>query len=321
MAGIDPFEADWGKLNSPIEATVLVVDDNPVDRRLAGAIVEKRLAWRAVYAGDGAEALSLLEREPPSVVLTDLLMPEIGGLELVEAVRERQPLVPVVLMTAYGSEEIAIKALRKGAASYVPKKNLPTDLTETLRRVLAAANRDRREQRLLQCLTDIELRFTLETEPSLIPVLVAHLQNQLGYLELCDEAETTRVGIALEEALLNGLYHGNLECSRAICGGAGNDWRQIAWSRCGQAPFRDRRLWVSARLGRTEAVYTIRDEGPGFDPSTLPDPADPASLSMSGRGLVLVRTFMDEVRFNAEGNEITLIKRRRPGKEDEPCAS
>ena len=66
------------------------------------------------------------------------------------------------------------------------------------------------------------------------------------------------------------------------------------------------------RLERmAEAVLTVRDEGAGFDPGTLPDPTDPANLGRScGRGLFLIRSFMDEVRHNAAGNEITLVKRR-----------
>lgn len=56
----------------------------------------------------------------------------------------------------------------------------------------------------------------------------------------------------------------------------------------------------------------IRDEGPGFDSTSLPDPTDPVNLEkVSGRGLLLIRTFMDEVRHNPKGNEIVLVKRRR----------
>src|SRR5207247_8759528 len=77
-----------------------------------------------------------------------------------------------------------------------------------------------------------------------------------------------------------------------------------------QEPYQDRRVHVSARESRAEAVYVIRDEGPGFDPTGLPDPTDPSNLEkVSGRGLLLIRTFMDEVHHNKEGNEITMIKR------------
>jgi anti-sigma regulatory factor (Ser/Thr protein kinase) len=55
----------------------------------------------------------------------------------------------------------------------------------------------------------------------------------------------------------------------------------------------------------------VKDDGPGFDVGALPDPRDPEyMLRASGRGVLLMRTFMDEVVFNAAGNEVTLIKRR-----------
>jgi anti-sigma regulatory factor (Ser/Thr protein kinase) len=64
-------------------------------------------------------------------------------------------------------------------------------------------------------------------------------------------------------------------------------------------------------MSREQATITIRDEGPGFDPSSLPDPTDPENIGkISGRGLLLIRTFMDDVRFNETGNEITLVKKK-----------
>lgn len=58
---------------------------------------------------------------------------------------------------------------------------------------------------------------------------------------------------------------------------------------------------------------TVEDEGPGFDPTKLPDPTDPANLDrVSGRGLLLIQTFMDEVKFNDRGNRISLYKILRP---------
>ncbi len=69
-------------------------------------------------------------------------------------------------------------------------------------------------------------------------------------------------------------------------------------------------MFVAAEESRTGVTYAIRDEGPGFDPSTLPDPTDPANLErVSGRGLLLIHAFMDEVRHNPTGNEITMVKR------------
>src|SRR4051812_8454158 len=84
--------------------TVLVVDDSAIDRHLAGAIVQKQEGWKASFAGNGVEALASLKSQQPDLVLTDMLMPEMDGLELVQAIRSQYPLLPVILMTAHGSE-------------------------------------------------------------------------------------------------------------------------------------------------------------------------------------------------------------------------
>src|SRR6516162_9280916 len=90
--------------DQPNRQTVLVVDDAPVDRLVTGAIIDQVPGWRAAYAESGEDALAKIALERPSIVLTDLNMPKMDGLELVAEVRRRYPSVPVVLMTAYGNE-------------------------------------------------------------------------------------------------------------------------------------------------------------------------------------------------------------------------
>jgi CheY-like chemotaxis protein len=298
------------------------VDDAAVDRHKAKRLVEKVEGWRAVTACNGAEALEAIERNSPTVVLTDMLMPEMDGLELVEAIRERYPLIPVILMTAFGSEDIAIRALNKGAASYVPKKSLAGELAETLDQVQIAAKAGRQHQQLLDSLSELEAQFVLESDPALVPGLVGYLQDQFTRMKLCDQTSRIRIGIALEEALLNGIYHGNLEVSSELRENGDGAFHEAARERRLQSPYAERRLRVRSKLSRTQAEWVISDEGPGFDPSQLPDPTDPANLGrVCGRGLLLIRTFLNEVRFNPKGNEVTLIKRREPAHEASSCKS
>ena len=73
----------------------------------------------------------------------------------------------------------------------------------------------------------------------------------------------------------------------------------------------NRRVTVTSRVTPDQVRYTIADQGPGFDPSVLPDPLDPENLLRThGRGLMLIRSFMDEVTHNETGNQITMIKWR-----------
>jgi CheY-like chemotaxis protein/anti-sigma regulatory factor (Ser/Thr protein kinase) len=297
------------------QTTVLVVDDAPVDRLVTGAIIDQMPGWRALYAESGEVALAAIALIRPGIVLTDLNMPEMDGLALVAEIRRSYPAVPVVLMTAYGNEEIALQALREGAASYVPKKCFERDLASTLERVAAASRAERRHQRLLERLARAELHFALDNDRFLVAALVTHLRNYLVQLGMCDETVMTRICIALEEALLNAIFHGNLEMSSDLRQDGEEAYYRLAEERRSKAPFRDRQVYCSARLSRAEVSVTIRDEGPGFDPSTLPDPTDPANLGrIGGRGLLLIRTFMDSVTHNQSGNEITLIKRGKQPK-------
>ena len=294
------------------ELSVLVVDDGAIDRRMTGAIIEAQLGWRVTYAEDGAAGLAAMGREVPSVVLTDLRMPGMDGLELVAAVHRQHPSVPVVIMTAFGNETIAMQALRDGAASYVPKKAQDRDLVPTLERVVAAARLERHQQQLLERLSHTESTFILDNNRQVIPALVKHVQEYLVRMQLCDQTERIRIGVALEEALLNAILHGNLEASSELRQQDEQCYYRLADERSRQPPYRERKVSFTFRLVRTEAVFSVQDEGPGFDWATLPDPADPANLDRAGgRGLLLIRTFMDEVHFNETGNRVTMVKRRK----------
>jgi CheY-like chemotaxis protein/anti-sigma regulatory factor (Ser/Thr protein kinase) len=291
--------------------TVLIVDDSPADQLLAGKVMQETVGWKVVYASSGIEALAVLEREHPAVVLTDLLMPGMNGLELVETIHRQHPLLPVVLMTAHGSEDMALQALRSGAASYVPKRSLSSELADTIEQVLSAAQSHRQQQRMLECLIQLDSHFVLDNDRDLIPPLVAYFQDQMTRFHLCDASTRVRVGVALEEAVLNAIYHGNLEVSSELRQQNEDEYHHLADERRRQSPYRERRIFLDATVSRTRGTFVVRDEGPGFNPSTLPDPTDPANLERtSGRGLLLIQTFMDEVTYNPSGNELRMVKHR-----------
>jgi two-component system response regulator HydG len=100
--------------------TVLVVDDEPGIVDSLQKVFEKE-SLRVITARGGAEALDLLRREPVSVVLTDLLMPGMSGLDLLKASRSVSPETETILMTAYGTVENAVEAMRQGAYDFVTK--------------------------------------------------------------------------------------------------------------------------------------------------------------------------------------------------------
>ena len=297
-------------------ATVLVVDDSAVDRRFVGGLLSREGRFQVEFAEDGGQALGRMRQAAPDVIVTDLQMPNRNGLELVAAVRMHHPEVPIILMTGHGSEDLAVEALHRGAANYVPKPQLGERLMDAVEEALSMARADRTYDRLIGCLQKCEFDFEFDNDPGLIDPLVDLIQQMVAGMKLTDATGRYRVGAAVKEALLNAIYRGNLEISFqqmqdtrvSLLEGKGDD---LVQKRRGQAPYQDRKVHVAVFINPNEARFVVKDGGQGFDPAKIPAAGRPGSLDPeTGRGLVLMRAFMDEVTFNAAGNEVTLVKRR-----------
>lgn len=290
-------------------ATILVVDDSQTDRLRAAGLLS-RAGFTVLTASDGREALERLASDPPDAIVTDLRMPRLDGMELVTEALRDFPLIPIVIMTSQGCETTAVSALHAGAANYVPKRDLAVRLAETMERVCQAAEEDRGMARLTDRLRYQQFRFELETDLDLIQVAVRCVRNKMANLSWLDGGTGLRLCLAFEEALVNAVYHGNLELQSALREEDPNVYYELAVERSVLEPYRSRTVVIDLTLAREEIKFRIADQGQGFDPSRLPDPTDPENLTRaSGRGLLLIHTFMDEVRYGAGGTEITMVKR------------
>ena len=128
---------------------VLVVDDEPAQRELVSGFL-RRQGFEVTTAADGAAALDRFRAEPADAILTDQKMPGLSGLGLLEAARAIDPEVAVIVMTAYGTIESAVSAMKGGAADYLTKPLNLEELRHRLerareRRTLRAENRELRE--------------------------------------------------------------------------------------------------------------------------------------------------------------------------------
>jgi DNA-binding response OmpR family regulator len=127
--------------------TVLVVDDEPIVREVVVGYLERE-GYRTLEAADGAAAKELVERETPALVVLDLMLPGMGGLELCRWIRKRSDL-PLIMLTARGEEADRIVGLELGADDYVTKPFSPRELVARVRTVLRRTEPTlRKEERL-----------------------------------------------------------------------------------------------------------------------------------------------------------------------------
>ncbi len=299
-------------------SSILLVEDSPTQALQMKMLLESA-SHQVTCCDDGTRAIELLQNGTCELVVTDLELPLMNGLDLIKQMQCDFPQIPTVLVTGHGSERLAAEALRIGATAYVPKSMLDDMLLGTVEDVLGVLRTDRSYAELIECTVENRLVFELPNKMSVVTTAIDLTMQLAAGMQLLSGVDRYRVWTALQHAASNAIYRGNLELTREqwqqSSGDDSSDGQsaEVVAQRLHSAPFKDRRVHFDARLMRDLIRIVIRDEGRGFDTrAALQEQASDAMTSEHGRGLVLMRNFMDKVTFNGSGNEVTLIKQCLP---------
>src|SRR5574341_2214938 len=137
---------------------ILVVDDEEQMRELLTKVLEKN-GYQVAASEDGAQALALLEREPVDLVVTDVRMPALGGMEALRAIKELNPETVVIIMTAFGSIDQAVQAVKEGAYDYI---NKPFKIDEMLLTMEKALEERRLRHEVTTLRQELRTRYRFE---------------------------------------------------------------------------------------------------------------------------------------------------------------
>ncbi|MGQ9632518.1 MAG: response regulator [bacterium] len=270
--------------------TICVVDDD-ADVRETLCDVLQESGYKTIGFPDGPRALQRLEKEPVDIVITDLMMPEMDGLELLESIKEIDPELPVIIITGYATVERTIEALRRGANNFITKPFKAEDIIEIVRRTINTRMllfKDRDKLREIESKLEFEIPSRSDYISSAIYNILS-VARTFGFTE--KQLNTSRVGLAIHEALLNAITHGN----------KGDPEKKVK---------------IRCLADSDKITIAIEDEGDGFDVTSTPNPLSPENFyKPSGRGLMFIKYYMDEVKFNERGNEIRMVKNRHRGKD------
>jgi DNA-binding NtrC family response regulator len=186
-------------VNEPFGIRFLVVDDEESIRRLCMTVAQG-LGFTCMEAANGEAALALLEEQPAHIVLTDLVMPQMSGLEFLEKIRKILPRAEVAVMTGHGSVETAVQAMKLGAYDYISKPFSPLEeLRLFLRRMADKVQLVEENQFLRERVdTEIELHGIVGASPKIQDVLrmIARLKDTRTPVLITGESGTGKELVA-----------------------------------------------------------------------------------------------------------------------------
>ncbi len=270
---------------------ILIADDDEIVRlALSDVLLGTGCAEEIDEARDGAEALEKVRASDYRLVISDVKMPAMDGLELLAALRAERSSTPVIIITGVRDEEAIIRAFEKGAWDYVLKPFAIEHVVATVRRAMAA---DASDVRALRASADGPVSLELSAASTVDQVGRFRDFTQLLLRATLPFDAREDIRLAVHELGANAVEWGNRSDPAKA-------------------------LRMSCRLLADRIVFEIADEGEGFAPDDVPDPTDDHAAHLErrrtegkrpgGYGIHTVRQLMDEVSYNEKGNVVTMSK-------------
>jgi CheY-like chemotaxis protein/anti-sigma regulatory factor (Ser/Thr protein kinase) len=274
-----------------MSTTVLLAEDDASSRETYHAILDAE-GYRVIDTADGNAALDVLNSEPVDLLLTDIMMPGMTGIELLERARKIHPDLRAIVMTGHKTSEAVIGALRNRACEFLSKPFGTNELVDAVRSVMS-----REVGCQIEVISDrpdwIELRVPCDLNA------VEPIQKFLGHLHEHIPIETREsVGAVFRELLNNAIEHGG-KCDPT------------------------KRVEIKFIHLKRAILYSIKDPGEGFnieeiEHAAFANPPDQPTKHMEKRqelglrpggfGIMLASQVIDELVYNEKRNELIFVK-------------
>lgn len=287
---------------------VLVVEDESAVVSFLEVLLRKEeYEYRVARTGD--EGLKLFRSFEPDFVLTDINMPGMSGIELLERIRVERPETIVVVLTAFSNEEFVIQAMRLGANNYLKKPILRDNMLSVFRKYKSVIENKNCSTKIAPFVTEQSFTYTFDTNVVVVPEVVNLLITEAAGLFSGDVQLDLKLG--LHELVINAVEHGNLaityfEKSIAVTSDSLN---KLYDERMAHPDYSNRKVEIKFLQTKQFCEWTIRDEGAGFCPEDIPSPlGEDGILRLHGRGIFICKFQFDEMEYIGTGNTVRVRK-------------
>lgn len=292
----------------------ILVADHEADTRRQLCDFLQQQQHQVFEAESGEDALSFFKQHQIEGVFGRIDLPNVDGFALLKAIKKLNTFVPFVAMTTDNHKDVILRTFSLGACDLLSPPFTDSNLHQSLSRIIQLNEDSKFSVYCLESSLFESRTLEIDNDFEYINQIVSFMTRNLPSFGLLEPKELFAINMALVEALSNAIFHGNLEVSSELKQKRFDLFREEAEARRKKEPYCNRRVSIHYEISRNSVKYVIRDEGHGFDYSGIPDPTLPENVfKESGRGVLMIMSFMDEVFWNAKGNEITMIRYKKHG--------
>ncbi|MGK5092382.1 response regulator [Deltaproteobacteria bacterium TL4] len=296
---------------------ILVADDETL---LCKAIHQGliRKGHEVQTAENGQQAWDLFSEQQShwDVIITDIKMPVLDGLQLLKKIRQEDYEIPVIVITGHGDLGASAEALRLNAFDFVLKPFRLEQIYSILNKLESIQGTQKSYSETIAVMHG-EMRLTVPSKTLHINNLVTYFKKLIKPFCHVHSIDLNKLSLCLRESFSNAIIHGNLNVSSSIRENDLESFYRMINEREQQPEYAERNMAVLVMISPEKLIIEVQDEGKGFKHSELPDPNDPETLLSSGRGILIIRAFMDEVVWNEKGNCVKMVKLTTPPQFDE----
>lgn len=261
---------------------ILIVDDEELNRILLSQMLEETGNYTVDKAENGKVAWTMVQDYNYDLIISDIKMPEMNGLELLELVKGYNQAIPVVVVTAFASIETAVEAIQKGASNFLKKPFTLEEISSVTTKALKAAAHRKIQSGKLENLSR-SFSVTTKSKHSIIDPVFHQIRDIAKYFGFSDNQLHMNIYLSLSEAIANAVDHGN----------KGDENKNIT---------------IHSSVNNTGITISVVDEGDGFNPTLVSDPTDGSNILRSnGRGIFLMKCYMDSVTYEKNGSKVTMV--------------
>lgn len=291
--------------------SIVVVDDDIDILNLLKKILTKH-NYRVHIFERPKEAFTYIKNHKPHITILDIIMPELNGIDLLKKIKTEFPDIHPIILTGNATLENTISALQNGAENFIQKPFNVSELLNIIEKVGRTIITQIKEQSLIPYLKNVTYQFIFDNEASYFNLVCKVISDHLKGLKFCKEKIINTIILAVEEAMINAIDHGNLELQSEYQNGILqnlDEYKTLRKQRLKNNLYKNRQIIMELEMNPDYFKCTITDEGKGFNWRELPkNDLEKYIKKGFGKGAFLIHTFMDRVEFNAKGNQIKLIK-------------